>query len=78
MFFKPFRRLYWPSKGHAYRLCGDKPITFDWGLSSFFAILLGTRILLGIGEGLYYPMQNTIIKIGSLLENEVERIRHGS
>ncbi|WP_277463843.1 amidohydrolase [Klebsiella pneumoniae] len=24
--------------------------------------LLGTRILLGIGEGLYYPMQNTIIK----------------
>ncbi|MEH3991877.1 MFS transporter [Klebsiella pneumoniae] len=32
------------------------------GLSSFFAILLGTRILLGIGEGLYYPMQNTIIK----------------
>ncbi|WP_410316060.1 amidohydrolase [Klebsiella pneumoniae] len=30
--------------------------------SSFFAILLGTRILLGIGEGLYYPMQNTIIK----------------
>lgn len=32
------------------------------GLSSFFAILLGTRILLGIGEGLYYPMQNKIIK----------------
>ncbi len=32
------------------------------GVSSFFAILLGTRILLGIGEGLYYPMQNTIIK----------------
>ncbi|WP_164715790.1 MFS transporter, partial [Klebsiella pneumoniae] len=32
------------------------------GLSSFFAILLGTRILLGIGEGLYYPIQNTIIK----------------
>ncbi|PCR35726.1 MFS transporter [Klebsiella pneumoniae] len=30
--------------------------------SRFFAILLGTRILLGIGEGLYYPMQNTIIK----------------
>ncbi len=32
------------------------------GLSSVFGILLGTRILLGIGEGLYYPMQNTFIK----------------
>jgi len=32
------------------------------GLSSVFGFLLGTRILLGIGEGLYYPMQNTFIK----------------
>lgn len=32
------------------------------GLSSIFGILLGTRILLGVGEGLYYPMQNTFIK----------------
>lgn len=32
------------------------------GLSSIFGVLLGTRILLGVGEGLYYPMQNTFIK----------------
>ncbi|EOY4404598.1 TPA: MFS transporter [Klebsiella michiganensis] len=32
------------------------------GLSSIFGMLLGTRILLGVGEGLYYPMQNTFIK----------------
>lgn len=32
------------------------------GLSSVFGVLLGTRILLGVGEGLYYPMQNTFIK----------------
>ncbi|KLW15509.1 MFS transporter [Enterobacter sp. BWH52] len=32
------------------------------GLSSIFGMLLGTRILLGLGEGLYYPMQNTFIK----------------
>lgn len=32
------------------------------GLSGIFGFLLGTRILLGIGEGLYYPMQNTFIK----------------
>lgn len=32
------------------------------GLSSIFGVLLGTRILLGVGEGLYYPMQNTLIK----------------
>jgi len=32
------------------------------GLSSMFGVLLGTRILLGVGEGLYYPMQNTFIK----------------
>lgn len=32
------------------------------GLSTIFGILLGARILLGVGEGLYYPMQNTFIK----------------
>lgn len=32
------------------------------GLSGIFGMLLGTRILLGVGEGLYYPMQNTFIK----------------
>ncbi|MEM5275230.1 MFS transporter [Cupriavidus taiwanensis] len=32
------------------------------GMASTFGILLGTRVLLGIGEGLYYPMQNTIVK----------------
>lgn len=32
------------------------------GLTSVFGFLLATRILLGIGEGLYYPMQNTFIK----------------
>jgi len=32
------------------------------GLSGIFGFLLGTRILLGVGEGLYYPMQNTFIK----------------
>ncbi|WP_435927008.1 MFS transporter [Dryocola sp. BD613] len=32
------------------------------GVSGIFGFLLGTRILLGIGEGLYYPMQNTFIK----------------
>ncbi|MCR1553127.1 MAG: MFS transporter [Enterobacter cloacae] len=32
------------------------------GLSSIFGVLLGARILLGVGEGLYYPMQNTFIK----------------
>ena len=32
------------------------------GISSVFGFLLATRILLGTGEGLYYPMQNTFIK----------------
>lgn len=32
------------------------------GAASTFGILLGSRILLGIGEGLYYPMQNTFVK----------------
>ena len=32
------------------------------GMSSVFGFLLATRILLGTGEGLYYPMQNTFIK----------------
>ncbi|MGY5957011.1 MFS transporter [Kosakonia sp. BK9b] len=32
------------------------------GISSFFGFLIGTRILLGVGEGLYYPMQNTFVK----------------
>ncbi|MGK9172047.1 MFS transporter [Yokenella regensburgei] len=32
------------------------------GISSIFGFLLATRMLLGVGEGLYYPMQNTFIK----------------
>lgn len=32
------------------------------GMASAFGILLATRVLLGIGEGLYYPMQNTFVK----------------
>lgn len=32
------------------------------GAASTFGILLATRILLGIGEGFYYPMQNTFVK----------------
>lgn len=32
------------------------------GMASTFGILLATRVLLGIGEGLYYPMQNTFVK----------------
>ncbi|HWR06186.1 MFS transporter [Sporomusa sp.] len=32
------------------------------GLTSFFGLLIVSRILLGIGEGLHYPMQNTFVK----------------
>jgi sugar phosphate permease len=32
------------------------------GIAGTFAIMIGTRIMLGIGEGLYYPMQNTFVK----------------
>lgn len=32
------------------------------GMAATFGILLATRVLLGIGEGLYYPMQNTFVK----------------
>jgi sugar phosphate permease len=32
------------------------------GVAGTFAILIATRIMLGIGEGLYYPMQNTFVK----------------
>lgn len=32
------------------------------GIAGTFAILIATRIMLGIGEGLYYPMQNTFVK----------------
>ena len=32
------------------------------GLTSLFALLIVSRILLGIGEGLHYPMQNTFVK----------------
>ncbi|WP_334109173.1 MFS transporter [Methylobacillus sp.] len=35
---------------------------FTGGVASTFGILLATRVLLGIGEGLYYPMQNTFVK----------------
>ncbi|SAL81007.1 major facilitator transporter [Caballeronia arvi] len=32
------------------------------GIAGSFAILIATRVMLGIGEGLYYPMQNTFVK----------------
>lgn len=32
------------------------------GVAPAFGILLATRVLLGVGEGLYYPMQNTFVK----------------
>lgn len=32
------------------------------GLTSIFGLLIVSRILLGIGEGLHYPMQNTFVK----------------
>lgn len=32
------------------------------GAASTFGILLAARVLLGVGEGLYYPMQNTFVK----------------
>lgn len=32
------------------------------GMAGGFGILLATRVLLGVGEGLYYPMQNTFVK----------------
>ncbi|MDR3590469.1 MAG: MFS transporter [Negativicutes bacterium] len=35
---------------------------FIGGFASSFAILIGARILLGVGEGFYYPMQSLFIK----------------
>ncbi|MCO4891280.1 MFS transporter [Cupriavidus sp. WGtm5] len=32
------------------------------GMARTFGVLLATRVLLGVGEGLYYPMQNTFVK----------------
>lgn len=32
------------------------------GTAGAFGVLLASRILLGVGEGLYYPMQNTFVK----------------
>lgn len=32
------------------------------GLAASFGVLLASRVLLGVGEGLYYPMQNTLVK----------------
>lgn len=32
------------------------------GIAGTFTMLLAARILLGVGEGLYYPMQNTFVK----------------
>ena len=32
------------------------------GVAGTFGVLLASRVLLGIGEGLYYPMQNTLVK----------------
>ncbi|WP_342513351.1 MFS transporter [Sporosarcina sp. FSL K6-1522] len=35
---------------------------FLGGISGSFAMLIAARIILGIGEGFYYPMQNTFVR----------------
>lgn len=40
-------------------ICGSLLIG---GFAASFGVLLASRILLGVGEGLYYPMQNTLVK----------------
>lgn len=35
---------------------------FIGGIAGSFTMLIAARIILGVGEGLYYPMQNTFVK----------------
>lgn len=48
------------------------------GVATSFALIIICRILLGIGEGFYYPLQSVFIKTGSRSRNAAEQTRRGS